>query len=319
MYEIFLTDCEGKLTILNEPQAGCWINMLDPTAEEIDYISSAVNAEKDFITAALDEEERPRIESEDGSTLVVTDIPVVEPTTESSYRFLYSTMPMGIVVCKECVITVCLKKSQLIKDFLDNRVKTFATFKKNRFLLQLMYRNATYYLQYLRQIDKISNNIENDLHKSMKNKELILLLSLEKSLVYFSTSLKSNEIVLEKMLRYNYDNISIKKYPDDEDLLEDVIIENKQAIEMANIYSNILSGTMDAFASIISNNLNIVMKLLASITIVMSIPAIVSGFFGMNVANIPFAHISSAFYIICGATVLICGIVAWILYKKKMF
>ena len=231
---------------------------------------------------------------------------------------MYSTMPMGIVVCKECVITVCLKKTQLIKDFLDNRVKTFATFKKNRFLLQLMYRNATYYLQYLRQIDKISNNIENDLHKSMKNKELILLLSLEKSLVYFSTSLKSNEIVLEKMLKYNYENISIRKYPDDEDLLEDVIIENKQAIEMANIYSNILSGTMDAFASIISNNLNIVMKLLASITIVMAIPTIISGFFGMNV-GIPLENMRGAFYIICGGTALTCGIVAWILYKKKMF
>lgn len=185
MYEIFFTDCEGKLTVLKEPQDGCWINMLDPTAEEIDLISGLVHAERDFITAALDEEERPRIESEDDCTLVLTDIPVVESTAESSYNFMYSTMPMGIVVCKECVITVCLKKTQLIKDFLDNRVKTFATFKKNRFLLQLMYRNATYYLQYLRQIDKISNNIENDLHKSMKNKELILLLSLEKSLVYF--------------------------------------------------------------------------------------------------------------------------------------
>ena len=234
MYEIFLTDCEGKLTVLNEPKEGCWINVLDPTPEETERIIEFSGAERDFITAALDEEERPRIESEDGCTLVLTDIPVVEPRSESSYSFMYSTMPMGIVVCKECVITVCLKKSQLIKDFLDNRVKTFATYKKNRFLLQLMYRNATYYLQYLRQIDKISNNIENDLHRSMKNKELIMLLSLEKSLVFFSTSLKSNETVLEKLLKYSYDNLSIRKYPDDEDLLEDVIIENKQAIEMAN-------------------------------------------------------------------------------------
>ena len=319
MYEIFFTDCEGKLTVLKEPQDGCWINMLDPTAEEIDLISGLVHAERDFITAALDEEERPRIESEDDCTLVLTDIPVVESTAESSYNFMYSTMPMGIVVCKECVITVCLKKTQLIKDFLDNRVKTFATFKKNRFLLQLMYRNATYYLQYLRQIDKISNNIENDLHKSMKNKELILLLSLEKSLVYFSTSLKSNEIVLEKMLKYNYENISIRKYPDDEDLLEDVIIENKQAIEMANIYSNILSGTMDAFASIISNNLNIVMKLLASVTIIISLPTLVTGAFGMNVEGIPFAGHPLGFWIVMGIALgisVVSGIVMW---RKKMF
>lgn len=313
-----MTDTQGKLVKLNEPQQGCWINMLDPTKDEIEQVVKMTGAEKDFLTAALDEEERPRIESEDGCTLVLTDIPIVESTKDSSYSFMFSTMPMGIVVCKECVITVCLKKNQLIKDFLDNRVKTFATFKKNRFILQLMYRNATYYLQYLRQIDKISHNIENEVHKSMKNKELILLLSLEKSLVYFSTSLKSNEIVLEKLLKYNYENISIRKYPDDEDLLEDVIIENKQAIEMAYIYSNILSGTMDAFASIISNNQNNVMKLLAALTIVMAIPTMVSGFFGMNVA-LPLADVASAFYLILGGTALICAIVILILFKKKMF
>lgn len=318
MYEILLTDNSGKLNTINELKDGCWINMLDPTTEEIEYISNLIHADKDFITAALDEEERPRIESEDGCTLVLTDIPVVEPTKESSYRFMYSTIPMGIIVCDRCLVTVCLKKSQLIKDFLDNRVKTFATYKRNRFVLQLMYRNATYYLQYLRQIDKISNNIENEVHKSMKNKELILLLSLEKSLVYFSTSLKSNEMVLEKLLKYSYENISIRKYQDDEDLLEDVIIENKQAIEMANIYSNILNGTMGAFSSIISNNLNIVMKLLAAITIVMAIPTMVSGFFGMNV-NLPLANIPGAFYIICGGTALVCAIVILILYKKRMF
>ncbi len=316
MIEILFSE-QGKLQVLKEPQEGCWINMLDPTREEIQSISEVMGVEQDFLTAALDEEERPRIESEDGITLIVADVPLVE-VVPGSDRFAYATMPLGIIVCPTCLITVSLKKTQLIRDFLENRVKTFYTFKKNRFILQLMYRNATYYLQYLRQIDKISNNIENDLHRSMKNKELILLLSLEKSLVYFSTSLKSNEIVLEKLLKYNYANISIKKYPEDEDLLEDVIIENKQAIEMANIYSNILSGTMDAFASIISNNLNIVMKLLASITIVMSIPSIISGFFGMNVP-MPLAQFGWAFYAICGGAALVCAIVAVILFKKKMF
>lgn len=318
MFEILMTNMQGGLEVLNEPQAGCWINMLDPTKEEIEKVCMLAKADADMITAALDEEERPRIESEDGCTLVLTDIPIVESTKDSSYSFMFSTIPLGIVVCKECVITICLKKSQLIKDFLDNRVKTFATFKKNRFVLQLMYRNATYYLQYLRQIDKISHNIENEVHKSMKNKELILLLSLEKSLVYFSTSLKSNEIVLEKLYKYNFENLSIRKYPDDEDLLEDVIIENKQAIEMAYIYSNILSGTMDAFASIISNNQNNVMKFLAAMTIVMAIPTMVSGFFGMNVA-LPLSGIASAFFLILGGTALICAIVILILYKKKMF
>lgn len=157
--------------------------------------------------------------------------------------------------------------------------------------------------------------IEKKLHKSMKNRELILLLSLEKSLVYFSTSLKANEITLEKMLKLDI----IQRYPEDQDILEDVIIENKQAIEMANIYSNILSGTMDAFASVISNNLNIVMKLLASITIVMSIPNIIFGSFGMNLNGIPFSKSSQGFGLACGVTVILCIVCIIILKKKDLF
>ncbi|MBE7058780.1 MAG: magnesium transporter CorA family protein [Ruminococcaceae bacterium] len=318
MLEFLLTDAQGKLTTINEMQQGCWINMLAPTKEEVDKVCKITGVERDFITSALDEEERPRIESEDGHSLIIMDIPIVEPNSAGANSIIFSTMPIGIIVCPECVITVCLKKNQIIKDFLNNRIKTFATYKKNRFILQLMYRNATYYLQYLRQIEKRSHNIENEVYKSMKNKELILLLSLKKSLVYFSTSLKANQIVLEKLMKYNYDNISIRKYPEDEDLLEDVIIENKQAIEMEGIYSNILSDTMDAFASIISNNLNIVMKFLAAMTIVMAIPTMISGFFGMNVP-LPLQDITGAFYLICGGTAGICAIVVYILYKKKMF
>lgn len=316
MYEFFLSE-DQKLNKIANPVDGCWINVLDPTDDEIKALSSLLPVDRDFITAALDEEERPRIESEDNSTLIVVDIPLVEINPETK-SFIFSTIPLGIIISPMYLVTICLKKSQLIKDFIDNRVKTFRTYKKNRFLLQLMYRNAGFYLQYLRQIDKISNNIENDLQKSTKNRELLMLRSLEKSLVYFSTSLKSNEVVLEKLLRYNYSNIDIKKYSEDEDLLEDVIIENKQAIEMANIYSNILSGTMEAFASIISNNLNIVMKLLAAITIVMAVPSMVSGFFGMNVRGIPFADISGAFYMILAGTLVLCGVIILILVKKRM-
>ncbi len=296
---------------------GCWVNLLDPTKEEIEWACEAFGVESDFITAALDEEERPRIESEDGNTLIVIDIPIVEAgNTEGT--FIYTTMPMGIIVCSEYIVTVCLKKNQLIRDFLDNRVKTFSTYKRMRFVLQLMYKNTMHYLQYLKQIDKISDGVEKNVHRSMKNKELVLMLSLQKSLVYFSTSLKSNEIVLERMQKYQYANINVRKYEEDEDLLEDAIIENKQAIEMAGIYSNILGGTMEAFAAIISNNLNIVMKLLASITIVMTIPNIISGFFGMNVP-VPLAGIGWAFYAIVGIAALICAVVTIILLRKKMF
>ena len=170
------------------------------------------------------------------------------------------------------------------------------------------------YLQYLRVIDKKSGEIEKKLHQSTKNQELIELLELEKSLTYFITSLRANEVVLEKLLR----NEKIKKYPEDEDLLEDVIIENKQAIEMANIYSDILSGTMDAFASVISNNLNIVMKFLSAITIVMSIPTIISGFYGMNVneTGMPFAGSPWGFPIIILFAVMVSICVAFWFYKK---
>jgi magnesium transporter len=203
----------------------------------------------------------------------------------------------------------------VLDQFEKNSIRTFVTYKKYRFLYQILYKNAQRYLLYLRQIDRMSNYIEKQLHQSMKNKELIQLLDLEKSLVYITTSLRANQVVLEKIMRINI----IKKYSDDEDLLEDVIIENKQAIEMANIYSGILSGTMDAFASIISNNLNIVMKLLTSITILMAIPTMFSSFFGMNVINLPFASSPFGFWIILGISVFTATIVGFVLLKKNLF
>ncbi len=227
----------------------------------------------------------------------------------------YITIPLGIVLTSKAIITVCLEENDVLKCFTEGRVRGFYTFKKTRVILQILYRNATLFLQYLRAIDRKSEEIEDKLHISQKNQELIELLELEKSLVYFTTSLRSNEVVLEKMLRTE----QIKKYTDDEDLLEDVIIENKQAIEMAGIYSGILSGMMDAFASVISNNLNIVMKLLATITIVLSIPTMIASFFGMNFDNIPFGHHPQGFIIISLITCALTGLVALICAKKKMF
>lgn len=180
------------------------------------------------------------------------------------------TIPLGIIVTRKMIITVCLEDTQVLTRFMEGRVRNFFTYMKTRFILQILYRNATMYLHYLRIIDKKSEQVEEKLHMSTRNQELLELLELEKSLVYFTTSLRSNEVVLEKLLKVE----SIKQYPEDTDLLEDVIIENKQAIEMANIYSGILSSMMGTFASVISNNLNVVMKVLSVITIVMSIPTI---------------------------------------------
>lgn len=312
MIRIFKTE-EEMIHQQDEITAGCWIALTDPTATEILEIADRFQIDPDDLRAPLDEEERSRIEIEDKYTLILVDIPMIE---ERNGKDWYETIPMGIITTDEAIITVCLEDTAVLSAFMDGRVRDFYTYMKTRFILQILYKNAQQYLQYLRIIDKKSAEIEKKLHQSTKNRELIELLELEKSLVYFTTSLRANEVVLEKLLK----NEKIKKYPEDTDLLEDVIIENKQAIEMANIYSGILSGTMDAFASVISNNLNIVMKFLATITIVMSIPTIVASFYGMNVntAGMPFADSPWGFLIIILFTILISLLAALFFYKKDL-
>lgn len=311
MLDIFKTIGENLFT-LEEIDDDAWINLVDPTTEEIDFIEETLGVDRDFLRAALDEEESARLEIENDQVLILVDTPYVEKTDD---HIIYETLPLGIILTKNNIITVCLKNSIVLDQFEKNSVRSFSTLKKYRFLYQILYKNAQRYLLYLRQIDRMSNYVEKQLHKSMKNKELIQLLDLEKSLVYITTALKANQIVLDKILKIDM----IKKYADDEDLLEDVIIENKQAIEMANIYSGILSGMMDAFASIISNNLNIVMKLLTSITILMSIPTMFSSFYGMNVLNIPFANSPYGFWIVLVISIVTACIAGFILAKKDLF
>ncbi len=303
----------GELVECSEIVDGVWVNMVLPTEEEIDFVCNKLGTDPDFIKAALDEEERSRIEVDDdnGQVIILVDTPYVQMKEQSK---MYETIPIGIILTDLCIVTVSLQPSLILEPFIKNTIKTFYTFKKSRFILQMLYKNAELYLMCLKHIDKQSTLIEESLHKSMKNKEFIQLLTLEKSLVYISTSLKSNEIVMEKLLRYDF----IKKYPDDTELLEDTIIENKQAIEMAKIYSDILTGTMDSFASLISNNLNIVMKRLTSITIVMAIPTIISSFFGMNVP-VPFASNPFAFVGLIIGSIIICFVVIKYMTNRNMF
>ncbi|WP_066506400.1 magnesium transporter CorA family protein [Abyssisolibacter fermentans] len=310
MLNIYKT-LEEKLVEINEFEEKCWINLTNPTTKEIEKVATELNVDIDFLKAPLDDEESSRIEIENDQIFILVDIPVAEKE-EGSY--VYYTLPLGIILVGKYIITICLKENYIIEQFIDNKIKSFYTYKRNRFLLQLLFRISSRYLIYLKQVDKMSSNIQRKLHKSMKNKELIQLLDLEKSLVYFSTSLKANEIVLEKILKLEV----VKLYPDDQDLLEDVIIENKQAIEMATIYSNILSGMMDAFASVISNNLNIVMKILTSITIIMAIPTMFASFFGMNV-SLPMQNSPYAFIAIVGTSIVFCLITYVFLLKKNMF
>ena len=313
MIRIFKTE-DGAMHEKEEMQPGCWIALTNPTASEIIDIADTYQIDPDHLRAPLDEEERSRIEVEDEYTLILVDIPSIE---ERNGKDWFVTIPLAIITTKDVLITVCLEETPVLTSFMDGRVRDFHTFMKTRFILQILYKNATQFLQYLRIIDKKSEVIERKLHQSQKNEELIELLELEKSLVYFTTSLRSNEVVLEKLLRIE----KIKKYPEDTDLLEDVIVENKQAIEMANIYSGILSGTMDAFASVISNNLNIVWKFLATGTIILSIPTMIASFYGMNVNShgMPFADSPYGFAIVLGLTLLLSLFVAYIFNKKDLF
>ena len=306
MLQIFNT-VEDGLQELDQVTEGCWVALTKPTMEELETVSATTGIDIDDLRAPLDDEERSRVEIENDYVVILVDIPSLDEKDR------YVTIPLGIYTTEKMIVTVCLEETPVLKAFMNNR--EFYTFKKTRFVFQILYRNATSYLRYLRIIDRKSEQIEEKLHISQRNKELIELLELEKSLVYFTTSLRSNETVLEKLLRTE----KIKKYPEDEDLLEDVIVENKQAIEMAKIYSDILSGTMDAFASVISNNLNVVMKFLSTVTIVLSIPTMIASFYGMNFQHIPLGDNPYGFYIVTAITLIVTVVLVFFFKKKNLF
>ena len=303
----------NELKEVKEYKKGTWINLVSPTEEEIKEVCKHAKIKDQFIKDALDIEEKARIDQEedDNTILFVVDVPIIEKEEGSD---MYSTMPIGMIVVRDdFFITVSLRENKIIEDFEKGKIKNFQTYKKTRFIFQILYLNASYYLNYLKQINKETEIAESILKSSMRNKELLKMLSLEKSLVYFATSLKSNELVMEKTLRGKI----IKLYDEDEDILEDAITENKQAIEMAQIYSNILNGTMEAYASIISNNLNGVMKTLTSITIILAVPTMISSFWGMNV-NLPFEHETYGFLIMIILAIITTLIVTVWLNKKNM-
>ena len=312
MINIYKSTTSRELNELDYFEKGSWINLTAPTDEELNKVASALSIDIDLLKAPLDDEENPRVEIEENENLIIVDVPMVD---EQEASLTYSTLPLGIIMTKDYIVTTCLKNSYMLEQFEQNKVKSFFTFKQNRFLLQILFKVATRYLMYLKQIDKISESMGDKLHKATKNKELIQMFTLQKSLVYFSASLKSNDLVMQKILKIN----AVELYPEDQELLDDVMIENKQAIEMTKIYSNVLSSTMETSASIISNNQNIVMKFLTTITIVMSIPNIISGFYGMNVNGLPFANMPNSFLAVIMFTIGVSTITTIILAKKNMF
>ncbi len=309
MIYIYKRTAEG-LQKVEKIEKGCWINVVNPTNEDLGNLHVELNIPMQFLTDPIDIDERARIEVEGNILLTILRIPFYD---KDNFDISYMTLPMGIIFTEDVAITIFTKETETFIDFISSCLSNFSTENRSRTLLQIFFKTALLYLKYLKEINKRTSSIEKELHMSMKNEELIKLLNLEKSLVYFITSLKSNEIMMEKLERMGF-----LKREEDKDLLDDVIIENKQAIEMANIYSNILSGMMDAFASVISNNVNTVMKTLTSVTIILMIPTLVASVYGMNV-EIPYGDSHVAFLITLLLSFVLSFIGVMILKMRKWF
>jgi magnesium transporter len=310
MINIFKT-VKDQLKEIKKFEKGSWVNLSNPTNEETEKISQKLNIPMDFLTDPLDVDERARIEVEKKCVLIVLRIPHF---AGGDADIPFTTLPLGIIFVEGVIITVCSRDVDIISDFINGKTKNFSTENRSRFILQIFLRTALLYLKYLKEINRRTTMAEKELHQAMKNEELINLLNIEKSLVFFITSLKSNELMMERLQKSNL----VKLDPNDKELLEDVIIENRQAIEMTNVYSNILSGMMDAFASVISNNLSVVVKLLTSITIILMLPTLVASIYGMNI-KLPFQDSPHSFLITIGISFVLSAMGVIVFIRRRWF
>ena len=311
MINIYRTD-DRIISEIDQYMAGAWVKLTAPTLEECAEISDRFHMDIADVRAALDDEESSRINLEDDYTLILVDIPSAEMRNN---RHSYTTIPLGILIAEDVVITVCAEETAVLRSFVEQRVRDFSTKKQMRFTYQVLYNACMVYQSLLRSIDRKRTEIEERIDKNTEDVDLIDLHELESNLVYFATSLRANGVVLDRLTRYG----RLRQYSEDQELLEDVIIENRQAIEMTQIYRDIINGTRELMSTVINNRLNNVMKYLAAITIVMSIPTIISGLWGMNVGGkwMPFSSTPHGFAIICLITLLLCVFVMLWLRKKN--
>lgn len=312
MVKYFKTD-DRKINEVEGITSGTWIQMTNPSVAEGQKIADELDVDIEDVLAALDEEESSRIELQDGYTLILVDI----PTTEMRHdKEAYTTIPLGIILTSDEIVTICTEDTPVLQAFLNNRVKEFSTKKKLRFVYQILYRISVLYQSDLRIIDKMRTEIEERVAEDTEEVDLIALHELESTLVYFATSLRANGVVLDRLTRYK----RLEQYPEDKELLGDVIVENKQAIEMTGIYRDIINGTRELMSSVIDNRLNNVMKSLTIITLVMAIPTVVSGIYGMNVNSewVPLANTAHGFGIIITAIIVVCVCLIFILKRKKI-
>ena len=307
-----LTICkttEQGLEKIERFASGAWVNVVDPTPEEMEKLVNW-GMEMDYINYSLDQDEMPRMERDEEYTFILLRIPIHQPESDIPYN----TVPLGIMILGNRIITVCRYESDIIKVLSNGKYRLLKTGKRYRLALYIFLETAARYLNLLREINRATEAVEDRLQKSTQNRELLELLKYQKSLTYFATALRSNEVMMERVQRtqlFNY-------YEEDQDLLEDVLTENQQAIQMTSINTEILSSMMDAFASIISNNLNVVMKALAALTIILNMPAIVAAFYGMNVA-LPGEGHPLAFLTVIGISLGLTAVATYVFYKRNWF
>lgn len=315
MVEIFKTnDSTRKIEKVDKIEKGVWINMYSPTSEEIEYIIKKTGADRGFIESSLDQEERSHIDTEDDQILVSINVPVKEKTAKKTRARKYTTIPLGMIIIKDdYILTVSSEKLKVLNSITSEKIilGEFATYKKSRIIFQVLYKVAEDYIGFLDIINKDIEKFEEKLEKTMQNKELMKLIHFQKSMIYFDAALKSNQSVMERLKRGKI----IKLYEEDEDILEDAAIENRQAMEMVTTYSEILNGMIEVFGTMVSNNLNLVMKFLTSITILISIPTLVSSILGMNV-TFPFATSVIGFWVVIFISIL-ATVITWVYLKKK--
>ncbi|NWG05246.1 MAG: magnesium transporter CorA family protein [Chloroflexi bacterium] len=308
MLTIYKTTEQG-LEQLDSIANGTWVKAIDPTAEEVQQLVDW-GIDADYINYSLDLDEMPRMERDEDYTFILIRIPHSQLDSDVPYI----TIPLGILIKGNMIVTICKHDKEMFKVLANGKYRLLKTGKRYRFALYIFLETATRYLTHLREINRKTEAIEDQLQKSTRNREVLELLKYQKSLTYFATALRSNEVMMERVQRtqiFNY-------YEEDQDLLEDVLTENQQAIQMTSINTEILSSMMDAFASIISNNLNGVMKALAALTIIVSLPGTVAAFFGMNVA-LPGEGHPLAFVAVFGIALLMTAIATFIFYKRDWF
>ena len=311
MLRVFKTSDDGTLEKLKNIETNTWIDLVEPTEEEIKEVVEKTDIPANLLIKLLDSDEVARIEKEDDATLIIIDVPYV---IDKKIKNKYSTLPLGIISYKNYLVTIAVKETEVVQDVMENRVKSVFTMKKSRFLIQILHRVATLYLKYLKEINLEIEAKEKNLINATNNKYLLQLMNIQKSLVYFVTNLKSNDIILEKLEKGNL----IEFYEEDMDVLEDAIIENRQGIETSLIYREIVASLQETYSGVISNNLNEIMKFLAGITIVFSIPTMIASFMGMNVPLGVLANNDYSFMFIMSISIFSAFVIALILKKKDM-